>query len=163
MKTLILILFSLNLQAQNYLYSPKLNLRDYVHTATKPNQLVAFGVSALNGAFWAHREIDRSYPGLLQDVYNQKDHSFIGRKSWERNYDDWNVANKHKFELFNSFRDLPHFTGFSCTIFTNISDGLTWNSNVPKKYKIINAIACGVIRSTVANLTFNYYANKRTN
>jgi len=148
-------------ESKEYVYTKNFNTWDWLHTLGRKKTVTAIGLAALSGVIWGHREIYHAYPNLLQDYYNQADRSFIGEDAWMRNYVDWNPNKPHKIEMFNSFRDIHHLTGFSFNLCVSLEHPLVWGQQVPRKYKYLNTVVLSLTRSLFAGLTYKYYVDNR--
>ena len=167
MKRFLLILLiglsSLTLFSQSYPYEYRkvFDIYDWQHTWKNPKTLSAIGIGALSGVLWGVREINHAYPDLLGTYYNQSPYSFIGEQSWKRQYYGWDPNNQHKPDIFNSFRDIHHFSGFMYNVSIPIEHSLIWDQNIPRKYKYLNTVLVSLTRTFFAGLTYEYFYSKK--
>ena len=75
------------------------------------NKIINWSAYAIAGTLWGAREAYHADPYVFETKFNASPTSFFGSKAWLRNYHNLNVAQGHKPEVFNTFRDYWHFSG----------------------------------------------------
>lgn len=113
---LVLIMVSLFSRAKSQ--EVKLHLPEPQHWQFNVTKLTGYGCFALAG--WAHGWEDAYYadPHVFERAWNVGPYSFPGSEAWQRNYkynryrNENGFINPHKFQGFNTFRDIKHMLGF---------------------------------------------------
>lgn len=70
--------------------------------------IICIIINYICGLIWGIREYYHKDPRVFEKALGVDEESFFGSKAWKRQYVNNDPNNKHKPEIFNSFRDFWH-------------------------------------------------------
>lgn len=151
MKTIILLLFPLLLNAQN----------NYKVTSKK---ILVWSGFAVAGSIYGAREMYHSDPYIFEKKWGVDEYSFFGSKQWERNYHgnrhigESGFPNEHKSEIFGNFgRDYWHTSSYTSGVLVLGGTFVIGSSKQKLKHKLLDFFIGSVCFTAASNFTFKYF------
>lgn len=125
-------------------------------------KLTGYGMFAIAGA--AHGLEDAYYadPHVFEKRLGAGKYSFLGSSAWERNYKGNRYrnadgqTNRHRFNGFNTFRDVKHFLGFTQSRSLMLGGSIVFSTKNQKfKHYLIDFIISSAVYSLASQQAYN--------